>query len=129
MVKCLSCGATYEPVLADGMLYFHACSPFSAAELRTAVTAGTVRLTPEQQAAFDAATQRDRDNPPKPDTERQADRVLASFVVRRPGHRDENVDPDKAKIARDDDGTLKRGKTAADLMKAPGAGVVDVGRP
>lgn len=129
MMKCLGCGATYEPVLADGMRYFHACSPFAAHELREAVAAGTVRLTPAQKAAVDAATQRDLDNPPKPDTPSQVDQVLASFVVRRPGHRDENVDPDKVKGARDDDGSLKRGKTDADVMKAPGAGVVDVVRP
>ena len=129
MVKCLSCGAIYEPLLADGLQYFHACPPFAAHELRKAMTDGTVRLNAEQQAAVAAATQRDQDNPPKPDTPSQVDQVLASFVVRRPGHRDENIDPDKAKAARDDDGQLKRGKTAADVMKAAGAGVVELVRP
>lgn len=129
MVKCLSCGGVYEPVLADGMLYFHACPPFSARELRAAVAAGTVRLTGTQQAALDAAEKRDQDKLPAPDVETQADQVFASFVVRRPGHRDENIDVDKAQAARDADGTLKRGRTAADLMKAPGAGIVDLDRP
>lgn len=129
MVKCLSCGAIYEPVLADGLQYFHACPPFAAHELQKAVKDGIVRLTAAQQAALDAAAQRDTDNPPKPDTPSQVDQVLASFVVRRPGHRDENIDPDKAKAARDDDGQLKRGKTEADVMKSPGAGVVELVRP
>lgn len=129
MRKCLSCGATYEPVLADGMLYFHTCPPFSAPELRKALDAGTVRLTAAQQAALDAAILRDQDKLPAPGTQSQADQVFASFVVVRPGHRDENVDRDKARVARDDDGTLKRGKTDDDVMKAPGAGIVEVVRP
>lgn len=129
MVKCLSCGGVYEPVLADGMLYFHACPPFSAPELLAAIAAGTVRLTATQQAALDAAAQRDKDKLPAPGTESQADQVFATFVVKRPGHRDENVDADKAKAAREDDGTFKRGRTAADVMKAPGAGVVELDRP
>lgn len=129
MVKCLSCGAVYDPVLADGMLYFHACPPFSTHELRAAIAAGTVRLTATQQAALDAALQRDQDKLPLPGTESQADQVFASFVVQRPGHRDENIDAEKAKAAREDDGTLKRGRTAADVMKAPGAGIVELVRP
>jgi hypothetical protein len=44
MLKCVSCGATYEPVLADGMLYFHRCPPLSAPELAAAIAAGKIVL-------------------------------------------------------------------------------------
>lgn len=27
MLKCNSCGGTYEPILSDGMRYFHRCPP------------------------------------------------------------------------------------------------------
>lgn len=44
MLKCNSCGATYEPLLADGLQYFHRCPPLSAAELAKAVADGRVVL-------------------------------------------------------------------------------------
>lgn len=34
-VKCGSCGATYSPVQADGMRYFHACAPLPHPQLAT----------------------------------------------------------------------------------------------
>lgn len=44
MIQCNSCGGTYQPVQADGMLYFHRCPPLSLAELTTAVANGKVTL-------------------------------------------------------------------------------------
>jgi hypothetical protein len=44
MVKCNSCGGQYEPVLSDGMEYFHKCPPLSVVELAAAVAAGKVVL-------------------------------------------------------------------------------------
>jgi len=44
MQQCRSCGGTYEPIQADGSLYFHACPPLSGAELKAAVDAGKVTL-------------------------------------------------------------------------------------
>jgi len=44
MVKCNACGGTYEPVLPDGMEYFHKCPPLSVVELAAAVAAGKVQL-------------------------------------------------------------------------------------
>lgn len=57
MVKCNSCGGTYEPVLADGMQYFHACPPLSAPELQAAVDAGDVEL-PKGETVDDAIARR-----------------------------------------------------------------------
>lgn len=44
MVKCNACGGTYEPVLLDGMEYFHRCPPLSVVELAAAIAAGKVAL-------------------------------------------------------------------------------------
>jgi len=44
MRQCKACGGIYNPVLADGSAYFHACPPLSAAELAAAVLAGQVVL-------------------------------------------------------------------------------------
>lgn len=37
-LQCVSCGGTYDDVLADGCQYFHVCPPLSFAELQAAVT-------------------------------------------------------------------------------------------
>ena len=55
MVKCVTCGGVYEPVLADGLRYFHVCPPLSVAELAAAVQAGKVRL-PDDPATGAAET-------------------------------------------------------------------------
>lgn len=77
MVKCQSCGGTYEPVLTDGLLYYHACPPLSAVELQAAVDAGAVKL-------------------PKGET---VDDAIVLRTYERANKRDENVvagsDPDK----------------------------------
>lgn len=44
MLKCLSCGGTYNATLADGTQYFHRCPPLSLEELTAAVAAGKVDL-------------------------------------------------------------------------------------
>jgi hypothetical protein len=49
-VQCNCCGAIYDTVQADGMLYFHACAPLSSVELAAAVTAGKVTLPPKETA-------------------------------------------------------------------------------
>ena len=66
MQKCNACGGVYEPVLADGSLYFHACPPLSAAELAAAVTGGKLTLpvleTPDiavTRRTYERATKRD----------------------------------------------------------------------
>lgn len=90
MVKCQSCGGIYEPVLSDGMQYFHACPPLSAPELQAAVDAGAVTL-------------------PKGETVEEA--VLLR-TYERANKRDENVvagsDPDKdAPIKAEGDGAVE----------------------
>ena len=113
MVQCNVCGGRYEPVQADGCLYFHACPPLAVHELKAHLAGGTVVLSKAQQAQLDAATARDLQAPPKPGDPTQADAVLGSFTILRPGHRDENlvVDP-RLDVA---------------SQKAPGAGVTDLG--
>lgn len=48
MVKCPSCGGTYNPTSSDGTRYFHACPPLSSAELAAAVAAGAVQLADKE---------------------------------------------------------------------------------
>ncbi|MCA1834340.1 MAG: hypothetical protein LC750_16720 [Actinobacteria bacterium] len=91
MLKCNVCGGTYEPVLADGSQYFHACAPLSVVELRDALEKKTVSLRPAQQAQLDAATADDQKTPVAADQLSRVDRVLASLVVERPNKRDENI--------------------------------------
>ena len=69
MTKCNTCGAIYEPILPDGMLYFHACSP--------------VRKLRVQQADLSIVLV----DPPLPG----GARLLAEEFVNRVNHRDENV--------------------------------------
>lgn len=64
--QCRSCGGIYESVQADGILYFHACPPLSAAEVDRAVKDGRVTLppgeTPEEAVArrtYERANKRD----------------------------------------------------------------------
>jgi hypothetical protein len=44
MTKCQACGATYNQVQGDGLLYFHRCPPLSLPELVAAVAAGKVAM-------------------------------------------------------------------------------------
>jgi hypothetical protein len=57
MLKCTTCAGTYEPVGADGCLYFHACPPLSIVELQAAVDAGKVIL-PLGETVTDAHAKR-----------------------------------------------------------------------
>ena len=57
MVKCTACGGTYEPILPDGMQYFHRCPPLSRVELAAAVAAGKVAL-PANETVDDAVARR-----------------------------------------------------------------------
>ena len=77
MVRCLTCGGTYSPVLPDGFQYFHVCPPLSAVELAAAVAAAKVvlpvdpvTLVPETPAVavtrrtYERATKRDENVKP-----------------------------------------------------------------
>lgn len=91
MVKCNSCGGSYEPILADKTQYFHACPPLSGAELRDQLAKKTVQLSPAQQATIDAATTLDQRNPMPAGERTRVDAALDLLVVERPNKRDENV--------------------------------------
>jgi len=56
----------------------------------------------------------------------RADRVLASFTVRRPIARDENIDLQKHRASLDGSGRRRPELTDEDIIKAPGAGVAPV---
>lgn len=107
MVKCNSCGGTYEPVLPDGMQYFHACPPLSAPELQAAVDAGDVEL-PKGMRVEDA---------------------LRVTVFERANKRDENVvaggDPEHAApIKAEGDGVLEfESQTLPPVVVVPRRGV------
>lgn len=57
MLKCNACGGTYEPVQADGSLYFHACPPLSDPEVGKALglSLDSSTWTAPQKAAVAAA--------------------------------------------------------------------------
>lgn len=57
MVRCNSCGGTYEPTQADGTKYFHVCPAISVAELNAAVLGLKVTLPIGETAAI-AVTRR-----------------------------------------------------------------------
>lgn len=54
MLECQSCGGRYEPILPDGMQYFHVCPPLSQSELQAAVERGAVVLAKDEtvEAAY-----------------------------------------------------------------------------
>lgn len=83
MLQCRACGAVYDPVLPDGMLYFHVCPPLSAAELEAKVKAGKIQL-PDDETAEEAVQRR---------------------TYERANKRDETVEPARD---RDKPGQLKR---------------------
>lgn len=113
MVQCRSCGGTYEPILPDGLEYYHACPPLSGVELRQAHADNSPTLTRAQHQQLDVAMAFDRDHPPAAGALSAVDQVLTTLVVERPNRRDENVvrpvDPDKPAV-----------------MKRAGAGVLDL---
>ncbi|HEY3042611.1 MAG TPA: hypothetical protein VGJ39_01205 [Vicinamibacterales bacterium] len=123
LVKCNGCGGEYQTVGADGQRYFHACPPLSVAELRDAIDAGTVRLSPADQQRLDQARHADVASPPKADELTREAFILGSIVVRRAGHRDENIDRAKAAAAETDSAAEGRDRDPTTLQKAPGAGV------
>lgn len=114
MVKCNTCGGTYEPVLPDGMEYYHACPPLAGHEITAGLEAGTVRLTRKQRDALDAAIDLDARVPVEGDAPTREALALAAIVIERPNRRDENVTPHRD------------GERARSRIKAEGAGVVDV---
>jgi hypothetical protein len=99
--QCRSCGGIYVPVQPDGTRYFHVCSPLI--ELRD--KAGLV-VTPAEAVVLEKAGQ-----------------IVTRVELRRPQHRDENIDPAKAAAALDARGARTPGTPDDALIKAPGAGV------
>jgi len=91
MLKCNTCGGTYEPIQRDGSQYFHACPPLSVAELKTGLQTKTVSLPADAQARVDAAGKlTDATDTPAAAAAR-VDAVLAALTVERPNKRDENI--------------------------------------
>lgn len=67
-LRCRTCGGIYDPVQADGMLYFHACPPLQQVKIRR----GAAELLVN------------------PDRVLPGDIVLDRVQVARPNRRDEN---------------------------------------
>lgn len=114
MVRCRTCGGTYEPILPDGTQYFHACSPLSVAEIRQGLQDNTIQLSRIDRLRLRTARDADRTNPPAEGEPSQEERALQLMVVERPNKRDENI---------------RTGLDARDKgsrIKAEGAGVEDV---
>lgn len=91
MKQCGTCGATYEPLQADGANYFHACAPLSVQEIARGVKDGTVVLSPEQARQLDAAQTADKADPVADGERSRALGYLEQLVIERPSKRDENV--------------------------------------
>lgn len=88
MVRCLSCGGTYAPILADGMQYFHVCPPLTRAELEAAVHAGALTLPKGEtvdeahaRRAYERVNKRDENIVPHADPRRVATIKLAGAGV------------------------------------------------
>ena len=106
-VQCTTCGGVYDELLPDGLRYFHACPPLSAAQLAQAVTDGKVVL-PAGETAEDAVARR---------------------VYRRKDARNENVVPGLAFEGKTPIVSAGKGTTPApppDPAVDPGPVIVDV---
>lgn len=91
LVKCNTCYGEYAPILRDGTQYFHACPPFTLAELQAAIADGRLTLTRDQATRRGAAAAADQKNPPPAGELTREDRYLLSLGLARPEARDENV--------------------------------------
>jgi hypothetical protein len=116
MVECLTCGGRYEPLLPDGLQYFHACPPLAVHEIEAGLDAGTIILSRADAARLQAAKDADAANAVAAGEPTREDLTLATFVIERPEKRDENVRPGAAD------------KRPEDRIKAAGRGVVAVAR-
>lgn len=72
MVKCVTCGGTYQTAGADGHPYAHVCPPLSMTEITAAIAQGKIVLAPGDTAdaaalrgAYPRANARN-ENPPAP---------------------------------------------------------------
>jgi hypothetical protein len=101
MQKCLSCGGVYEPVLPDGLDYYHKCAPLTATELAAAVQAGKLSLP------IDPVTK----------VEETPDEAVQRRSYERANARDENVTPN---------GALKAVGAGVEQLAAPIPTVVKV---
>lgn len=112
MVKCLACGAEYEPVQGDGLLYFHVCPPLSRSEVAGLLAVGKLAYakgkTIDDYIAIAAATGVPVDQAPL----LAADDLLATATYERGNKRDENV--------------LSIAEEHAGVLKSEGAGVVEI---
>ena len=84
MLKCQSCGATYERIQRDGTEYFHACAPLSRGELQAAVDAGHVKL-PKGETVDDAHARRPYERPNKRDENLKATRGKGAGEIKAEG--------------------------------------------
>jgi len=84
MLKCQSCGATYEPIQRDGSQYFHACAPLSRSELKAAVAAGKIKL-PKGETVDDAHARRTYERPNKRDENLKATRGKGATEIKAEG--------------------------------------------
>lgn len=117
MLKCNTCGGTYEPILPDGMQYFHTCPPLSVVELRQALTDGTVQLSRADAQRLRSAQNTDAQQPVPTGDPTREELVLQSLAVDRPNKRDENV------VSAD----TRNGRVAR--IKAEGLGTQEVPAP
>jgi antitoxin (DNA-binding transcriptional repressor) of toxin-antitoxin stability system len=118
MVKCLSCGGTYEPIGADGLRYYHACPPVTR---RHVVRAGAPLDVPlDEVQPTDTVTVLRAGAPvavlvsalTKDDT------IVGDTQAPRPNARDENIAPGFVYDERD--------PRRPAPMKAPGLGTTAV---
>ena len=114
MLECLTCGGRYEPLLPDGLQYFHACPPLAVHELKAGLEGETIRLSRADAQRLADAEEADRTAPRADDEPTRADEVLATITIERPNKRDENIRPGA--------GT----KDSGSRLKAEGAGVVEL---
>jgi hypothetical protein len=91
MVECLSCGGRYEPLQADGTLYFHRCPPLSLPELKAAIDSGRVKL-PKGETPEDAIERRVYERVDRRDENRATTREADADTPAREGRGTREVD-------------------------------------
>ena len=91
MVQCKACGATYEPIGADGVRYFHACPPLTKRRVQRAGVWQDVPLDQVQPSDTVTVVRAGAPVPVLVSAIAKDDVIAGDTTAPRPGARDENV--------------------------------------
>lgn len=126
MVKCNACGGVYEPVLPDGLRYFHTCAPIVGVAVTRGGVAQTVPITDLRDTDSVTVLRAGKPTIVAKSTVIETDGRIGDVALPRPNARDENTDPVKAEALTDERGARIKGTPDEAVMKSAGAGVTKI---